>query len=242
MNWRDEIVSLDHLGYARLPSLVSEEQVQRLLQVCQQKFDQHAVAGVARTSRGHVYAARNVIDAAPEIHPVWRNGGIREFLLEGIGSHCGLVRGLYFDKPPERSWALPWHKDQSIAVRNNDRTSSHFSRPTTKLGVPHVIASEQVLNRMLTLRIHLDEVTEENGALRVIPRSHLASEWDQRNEDSFDTIYAMAGDVLAMKPLIVHSSGSSHPDTVRHRRILHLEFAVDSTLPDGYEWHQFVPI
>lgn len=43
-----------------------------------------------------------------------------------------------------------------------------------------------------------------------------------------------------MHPLISHASGPSVEGTSRHRRILHLEFAADETLPDGVAWHDFI--
>jgi hypothetical protein len=46
--------------------------------------------------------------------------------------------------------------------------------------------------------------------------------------------------VLLMRPLLAHCSGKSHPETTRHRRILHFEFAADPHLPDGYIWHNFI--
>ena len=55
------------------------------------------------------------------------------------------------------------------------------------------------------------------------------------------TILANAGDVLAMRPLVSHCSNKSVPGTRRQRRVLHLEFAADATLPDGYAWHEFIP-
>ena len=62
-----------------------------------------------------------------------------------------------------------WHKDTAIAVDSNRGASKYFSRPTVKAGVPHVVAVDEILRQMLTLRIHLDEVTDENGPLKVIP-------------------------------------------------------------------------
>jgi hypothetical protein len=47
--------------------------------------------------------------------------------------------------------------------------------------------------------------------------------------------------VLLLRPLVAHCSGKSHPDTERHRRVLHLEFAAAPDLPDGYAWHDFRP-
>ncbi|MCY2977190.1 MAG: phytanoyl-CoA dioxygenase family protein [Planctomycetota bacterium] len=150
------------------------------------------------------------------------------------------MRALFFDKPPDRTWSLPWHKDTSIAVKEHQAMSQSLTRPTVKAGVPHVIASDAILRQILTLRIHLDEVTDENGPLRVIPGSHVASDSDGIGVDRAVTIHAEIGDVLAMRPLISHASGSSAPNTQLHRRILHLEFAASETLPDGYQWHSFV--
>ena len=104
-----------------------------------------------------------------------------------------------------------------------------------------MIACDEVLSQMLTLRIHLDEVTDENGPLRVIPGSHLSSQCDGVGADNAVTIHANPGDVLVMRPLISHASGLSVEGTLRHRRILHLEFAATETLADGYQWHDFVP-
>ncbi len=46
--------------------------------------------------------------------------------------------------------------------------------------------------------------------------------------------------LLRYKDSISFERGSSLEGTRRHRRILHLEFAALETLPDGYQWHDFV--
>src|SRR5699024_10016906 len=89
-----------------------------------------------------------------------------------LGPNFGLVRVLFFDKPPERTWSLPWHKDLTIAVRRNDLPSKRFTKPTVKAGIPHVEAPLEILDRMLTARVHLDPATADNGALKVAPGSH----------------------------------------------------------------------
>lgn len=211
-----------------------------LLARCHEALTATADPRLARSSRGHVYAARNLLDVIPEVKTCWHSGVLLETLREVLGQRFGLVRVLFFDKPPDRTWALAWHKDTAIAVRDNALPTSQFSRPTTKAGVPHVIASDEILRRMLTLRIHLDDVTEENGPLQVVPGSHRSKTDEGAGIDAAVAIHATAGDVLAMRPLLSHSSGASHPGTSRHRRILHLEFAADEQLPDGYRWHDFV--
>src|SRR6266404_493411 len=95
-----------------------------------------------------------------------------EAMAAVLGPDFGLVRVLFFDKPPGGSWSLPAHKDLTIAVRDNRLPSRHFRNPTRKAGVPHVEAPRELLDKMLTARIHLDDVTAENGPLKVIPGSH----------------------------------------------------------------------
>ena len=152
------------------------------------------------------------------------------------------MRVLYFDKPPEHSWALPWHKDMTIAVQDNRLPSSVFCKPTLKIGVPHVEAPQSLLEKMLTLRWHLDDVTEENGPLQVVPGSHVGGKANLADARPAISILGRAGDVLLMRPLLSHGSNRSHDATKRHRRILHFEFAGVKTLPDGYAWHDFLEI
>ncbi len=164
-----------------------------------------------------------------------------ELLTATLGRDFGLVRVLFFDKPPGSSWALPWHKDLTVAVRDNSLPSDQFTRPTRKAGVPHAEAPQDLLEQMLTLRVHLDDVTEENGPLKVVPRSHLTGKAMSVGGAAVRTVLARSGDVLLMRPLLAHASGHSRDDTTRHRRILHLEFAGRRELPDGYAWYDFLP-
>jgi hypothetical protein len=227
-------------GFCLIRQAIALSAVERLVARCAEAFASDPKAKQARSSQGHIYAARNVIDFVPEVRTIWRDGRLADALREILGGGCGLVRALYFDKPPDRTWALPWHKDQTIAVADNSRPSTFFSRPTHKGGVPHVIACDEILHQMLTLRIHLDDVDDENGPLRVIPQSHFSKESRGVGPERAVTIHAKAGDVLAMRPLIDHSSGSSVEGATKHRRVVHLELAGMATLPDGFAWHQFI--
>jgi hypothetical protein len=190
---------------------------------------------------GVVYAARNVLSLWPRAADVWRVAPLRDALAAVLGPGFGLVRVLFFDKPPEATWALPWHKDVTVAVRDNRLPSARFGKPTRKAGVPHVEAPHEVLDRMLTARVHLDDVTEENGPLKVVPGSHHSGTELVLGDGPPHTVFAAAGDVLLMRPLLAHCSGRSQPGTARHRRVLHLEFAASAELLDGYAWHDFVP-
>jgi ectoine hydroxylase-related dioxygenase (phytanoyl-CoA dioxygenase family) len=192
-----------------------------------------------RNAAGTVYGARNVLDIWPDAVRVMHQPALMDALRAALGSDLGLVRVLYFDKPPGDSWALPWHKDMAIAVQDNTIPSEQFSCPTAKYGVPHVEAPVWLLERMLTARLHLDEVTEVNGPLRVLPGSHQGGKDSSPGGDAVKVLCDRGG-VLLMRPLLAHCSGHSAADTRRHRRILHLEFSGVRELPDGYEWHTYV--
>lgn len=228
------------LGYALLQRAIAAEEAAALAAQLTAALQIEGERGSPLASQGTVYAARNPLEVLPDVARLWRQTNLGSVLREVLGPNCGLVRGLFFDKPPGRSWSLPWHKDLTIAVKNNRLPSNLFTRPTLKAGIPHVIAPTELLEQMLTIRIHLDDVTAENGPLLVLPGSHRTGQEIVADETAPATIYAAAGAALAMRPLLSHASGESAPGTTRHRRILHLEFAANEQLSDGYEWFQFV--
>jgi phytanoyl-CoA dioxygenase PhyH len=229
---------MDEAGYCLLPAVFSAGQVDSIIQGLERAF-QDPTAAAMRGESGCVYGARNILSLWPQAASVWQQPPLPEILSALLGPGFGLVRGLYFDKPPENTWALPWHKDLTIAVRDNRLGGTSFAKPTAKAGVPHVEAPVQVLERMATARIHLDDVTEENGPLRVIPGSHRTGIAMELGDVAPESILGRAGDVLLMRPLLAHASNRSLAGTARHRRILHLEFAAAGELPDGYEWYEF---
>lgn len=217
-----------------LPGVFSAEEASefaRRLEVVLQTDE----ASVLR-SRGQTYGSRDLIRLMPEICDIPKRPVLKGFIEATLGPGAGLVRALYFDKPPDRGWSLTWHKDCTIAVKRTDLSSSHFRRPTLKAGIPHVEAPESLLKQMLTLRLHVDAMTPENGPLSVIPGSHAE---EIKGDQQAVEIHTAAGDVFAMRPLLTHSSSSPKEGTSMHRRVVHLEFAPSAELPDGYEWHSF---
>jgi ectoine hydroxylase-related dioxygenase (phytanoyl-CoA dioxygenase family) len=234
---------IEREGFAVLREVFADKQVDQMLRALEEALREPrgAAAGI-RSESGTLYAARNILEVWPDVATAWQVPPVTGALSEVLGPDFGLVRVLYFDKPPNQSWALPWHKDMTIAVRDNRLPSRLFAKPTRKAGVPHVEAPCEVLEQMLTARIHLDNVTDENGPLKVIPGSHHAEKALNDATAHPVAILAERGDVLLMRPLLDHASGKSLPDTTRHRRIVHLEFAANRELPDGYAWHHFVSV
>ncbi len=236
--WLD---ALERDGYTVLSDVFSIVAVAHMVRSLEAIFgDRIGAEASIRGDEGAVYAARNILTLWPEAVDVWRVAHLVDALAAVLGPNFGLVRILFFDKPPRQTWALPWHKDLTIAVRDNRLPGREFTKPTRKAGVPHVEAPLSVLESMLTVRIHLDEVTMENGPLKVVPGSHRSGKSLTLDLAPPVHILAKRGDVLLMRPLLAHCSGKSHPESERHRRILHLEFAASPELPDGYTWHDFL--
>ena len=227
-----------HEGCVLLPGLLSTAQVEvaREQVAAALTVEDEAI----RQSDRQVYAARNLLDLYPAAQDSWRVSPLPELLTAILGEELGLVRGLYFDKPPGQTWSLPWHKDLLIAVAADSPRSVLFSTPRDRAGVPHSEAPVEVLSQMVTVRLHLDDMTNENGPVEVLLGSHKTGKELRITGYSPRKILGKAGDVFVMSPLLVHASGSSSPDTTQHRRIVHLEFCGLKELPDSVRWHRWI--
>ena len=235
---------VDQQGFAILYGAFSPDRAACLASDLAQALP-HAGHAVLQ-SRGQVYGVRNLIDVWPAALAVAQDAALGEVLSGLLGEGFGLVRSLFFDKPPGRTWSLPWHRDLTIAVREPRGSAEGFRRPTVKAGIPHVEAPAWLLRSMLTLRVALDDVGADNGPLLVIPGSHLDEPDDMPSEPDLAArtraIHMHAGDALLIRPLLLHRSGPSKGGTPRHRRTLHFEFAAGLPLPGGLEWHRFLRV
>ena len=226
------IDSLDRDGYVMLPAVFTAAEVGAIRAACAQALATASDSVLA--NGGSAYGARNLLTLWPDALTLARAPILAAGLRDVLGPAAGLVRGLYFDKPPGHSWALPWHRDWTIAVKSH-RGFGVFGKPTTKAGVPHVQAPAELLATMLTVRIHLDAMTADNGPLRVVPGSHAQG---LPADGPAVVLHCRAGDVLFMRPLLLHASGHSAVNA-GHRRVVHFECAPSPDLPDGYEWHTY---
>jgi len=229
-------------GYAMLPQAFTLSEVEAARRDCAAALTEiNAGSSVLAGAGGPAYGARNLLRLWPKVVALLRTATLAGPILRVLGPQAGVVRGLYFDKPPGNSWALPWHRDLTIAVKKHG-SFALFNKPTNKAGVPHVQAPVSLLATMLTVRIHLDAVTDRNGPLRVVPGSHAPEQGIQPGDREPAILHCESGDALLIRPLLLHASGHSEPDHLEHRRIVHLELASSPCLDDGYEWHDFVAI
>ncbi len=158
-------------------------------------------------------------------------------ILENIGlKNAFLVRSLLFDKTAEANWTVASHQDTKISIREQIPTEG-FAAWSIKDGIVHAQPPKEVLASMRTIRIHLDDTTKENGALRVVPGSHrkgfLTQNEIERLKIDEVTCECAAGGILAMSPLLLHSSSPASNPT--HRRVIHLEYA-NQPLPSPLKW------
>lgn len=234
MNEPDWLPHLREHGYALVPDVLERGEVARLLAALE---DAPEADGVRR--RESVYAIRNLLEVIPEVRELARSAAVRGLVEAVLGADAFAVRGILFDKTPDANWKVAWHQDLTIAVRER-RDVDGFGPWSEKTGIAHVQPPAAVLERMVTVRLHLDDCGPENGPVQVIPGSHaagrLAADAVQRWRSERDAVPTCipAGGALLMRPLILHASS---PATLpAHRRVVHLDFAPDE-LPGGLEWH-----
>ncbi len=156
-----------------------------------------------------------------------------------LGSEAILCRSLLFDKTPAANWKVGWHQDVTLACSQRFELEG-WRNWTEKDGLPHVQPPVAVLESMLTLRLHLDPCGRDNGPLRVLPGSHRLGRLNAGEIAAQVASVApleclcAAGEVLFMKPLLIHSSRPAR--AVGRRRVIHLEFCPRRLLPE-----EFVP-
>jgi Phytanoyl-CoA dioxygenase (PhyH) len=176
-------------------------------------------------------------------HPSVARIAASEAVLGALRPHFPLepraVRAIYFNKTPDSNWFVAWHQDVTVALRAKADVAG-YGPWTNKDGLPHAHAPAELLENMLTVRLHLDDADESNGALQVIPGSHahgkLSSEQIVQitTENAGHPCRANVGDMLLMRPLLLHASHKSTSD--KQRRIMHIEFAAGE-LPYPLQWN-----
>jgi ectoine hydroxylase-related dioxygenase (phytanoyl-CoA dioxygenase family) len=230
--------ALERDGFAVVPSVIPPAHVAALIDAIEGFEASHAAV---REKGGSTYAVRRLCEMIPAVRALSASRAIRDLIEPVLGVSARVVRSLLFDKNPEANWKVPWHQDLTIAVRAR-RDTTGFGPWSVKAGVTHVQPPASVLDRMLTIRLHLDDCDAHNGPLRVIPGSHalgaidVSTIPDVRGRIREVTCTVPAGGAVLMRPLLLHAS--SPAQRPGHRRVVHLEFAADGELPGGLEWHE----
>ncbi|MCI0364904.1 MAG: phytanoyl-CoA dioxygenase family protein [Phycisphaerales bacterium] len=205
-----------------------------LVDVVTLAIDRAAPAFGVRQRRGSTYAIRNLLEVVPELANL---SAVQELIRVVLGADAQLVRAILFDKRPDANWTVGWHQDTTIAVRQRKDVPG-FGPWSVKAGVAHVRPPVQVLQSMLTARVHLDDCPAQNGALHVLPGTHRSGSLspqaieDCRLKEEPSVCEVARGGVLLMRPLLLHASAPAAAPA--RRRVVHLEFA--SCTLQGLEW------
>ena len=156
---------------------------------------------------------------------------------EASGPAARPVRAILFDKSPAANWSLAWHQDRTIAVRRRVDTAG-FGPWSVKQGLQHVEPPFALIERMVTLRVHLDDVPHDNAPLLVAPGSHRLGRIPEGRIEAAvaacGTAICLAdrGDVWIYATPILHASAAgAHP----RRRVLQIDYSCDA-LPGQLEW------
>jgi hypothetical protein len=220
------LCKIERDGFAIVPGVLSERSRLEFLHEFEGLLQESpaGVRGLAKRTHGVGALAQSVV--------------VRSLVEPVLGYDAQLVRSILFNKSDDANWQVAWHQDLAIAVARKSEVDG-YSSWSVKDGVPHVQPPKEILEQMLTVRLHLDPADETNGALWVSPGSHRlgrlpaadAAAVAERNGKHLCS--ARAGDALLMRPLILHASRKTTSGVPR--RVIHLEFA-RASLPASLAW------
>lgn len=185
-----------------------------------------------------LFAIRQFLKEVPGIHDLIFNEKMKNVIREIFGDRYFVVKSIYFDKPETSNWYVAYHQDLTISVDQKMQLEG-FGPWTTKQNQFAVQPPLDILQNIYTIRIHLDDTDENNGALKVVPGSHAKGIYRPETIDwtiETETLCQVdKGGIMIMKPLLLH--GSNRTTNGKRRRVIHIEFS-DRELPAGLNWSE----
>lgn len=185
-----------------------------------------------------LFAIRQFLKEIPSVHSIIFNRKLKTIINGLFGADYMVVKCIYFDKPERSNWFVAWHQDLTISVDNKTITPG-YGPWTVKQNQFAVQPPINILQNNFTLRIHLDDTDEGNGALKVLPGSHLKGiyrietiDWEK---ETVQTCTVKAGGIMLMRPLLMHASNRTTNN--KPRKVIHIEFS-NMPLPDGINWSE----
>nr|WP_321228737.1 WYL domain-containing protein [uncultured Psychroserpens sp.] len=226
-NLRTIAKRLEYKGFGILKHVYSKRDIRKL----KAKFDNYI-----KNHNELPFGMREVLVKMPELKEILFNKNFKK-IIKSINKDVFLTKAIYFDKSPKDNWYVTWHQDVPINV-SEKKDVDGFTSWTNKKGVISACPPEAISKNTFSMRIHLDDTTVKNGALKVIPGSHQK----RLNDDEIKLITSNSipfvsevgsGGVQLLKPLLLHASSESKVQ--KRRRVLHLEFS-SIELPNGLEY------
>lgn len=223
-------------GFTIVENVFSSPEIEAMLQ-CINKAD---TSRPTFRKTNDLFAVRQFFKEVPEVLPLVFTEAFNRIANNIFGKDYFVVKSIYFDKPGASNWFVSYHQDLTISVKEKSNMEG-FGPWTVKQNQYAVQPPLSILENNFTVRIHLDDTDEHNGALRVIPGSHLKGIYRPDTIDWCSAVEAVCavprGGIMFMKPLLLHAS--SRTTNNNQRRVIHIEFS-NQPLPEPLQWSELV--
>jgi ectoine hydroxylase-related dioxygenase (phytanoyl-CoA dioxygenase family) len=205
-------IDISEKGFTVIDNVYTKDEIERINTVISSADNS---SDTFRKSKD-IFAIRQFLKEVPETIPVIFNEKLNRIIRHFFGEKYFVVKSIYFDKPQKSNWFVAYHQDLTISVDKRVETDG-YGPWTVKLNQFAVQPPIDVLENIFTVRIHLDDTDENNGALKVVPGSHAKKiyrpetiDWSVETEA---TCNVNAGGIMIMKPLLLHSQEGQQTTT-----------------------------
>lgn len=228
MAFEAQAQSFNNDGFAVFPGILAGEALELLRAECDAfvaredaRMDAQGVDSLGISHRGKRYFANECQRVVPELRRVLFSAAMAEVCRATLGDTAYFFFDQYVVKGPEGGLPFSWHQDSGYVVGNGG-PADH---------APY-----------LTCWCPLDDATEENGTVRLIPGSHRSGiVQHERKAGSNDLavmpdgegilVEAKAGDVVAFSSLTLHATGANRSNAPR--RVYLAQYTPEAMLDPG---------
>ena len=216
-------------GYAVFPGALAGNALALLRAQCDSfvaredaRMDAAGVDTIGISHRGKRYFANECQRVVPELRSVLFSRAMADICRAALGGTAYFFFDQYVVKGPEGGLPFAWHQDSGYVV-DNGGPPDH---------APY-----------LTCWCPLDDSTEENGTVRLIPGSHRRGIVPHDRQAGTNdlvgapadaegiVIEARAGDVVAFSSLTLHATGANRSN--RPRRVYLAQYTPEAMLNPG---------
>jgi len=194
------------------------------------------IAGSVHHRSGGPFAARGLLWKVEPLAALLESCGLTALASLFLGHRAFPIDAIYFDKHARANWTVPAHQDRIFPVGDDS-----FRKGRIRDGVAYAEPDPGTLASLLALRVHFDETHTDTGCLHVVPASHLngvltTAQIREIPLQRYIPCPAAPGDVLAIRPLLLHRSPPSNKGEGQ-RRVLHVVYATRDPA-DGIQWRR----
>ena len=216
-------------GYAVFPGALAGDALELLRAECDAfvaredaRMDALGVDTLGISHRGKRYFANECQRVVPQLRSVLFGEAMADICRATLGPDAYFFFDQYVVKGPEGGLPFSWHQDSGYVVGNG--------------GPPDHLP-------YLTCWCPLDDATEENGTVRLIPGSHRNGILPHSRQPGSNDLVgapaetegvlveAKAGDVVAFSSLTLHATGANRSD--RPRRVYLAQYTAEAMLNPG---------